>query len=189
MNLQGIGEENEPPPSPNATSTTLVSNTVSLWHIYILTCTCTCLNRDHRHEHVCIYKVVCTHTCTCMCNVNGNCIDVELTVTVHCVCLQGSPNSSISCSVPNLAFTPIQSIDRLTPVASLRTPRPKRPALGNIPSLSAVDISHLGTWLQTHIPQLANTEHIILYFLLSLPACEIETLHVCTHCMYTIHVM
>jgi hypothetical protein len=80
MNLQGIGEENEPPPSPDAVSISL-----------------------------------------------------------------GSPNTSTSCSVPNLAFTPISSVHRLTPIASLRTPRAKRPALSNIPSFSAADISHFGT--------------------------------------------
>ena len=58
---------------------------------------------------------------------------------------QGSPNSSTSCSVPNLSYTPIHSIHRLTPVASLRTSRSKRPALGSIPSFSAVDLSHYGT--------------------------------------------
>ena len=71
---------------------------------------------------------------------------VDFIITIlHYIYLQGSPNSTTSCSVPNLAFTPIQSIHRLTPVASLRSSRAKRPALGNIPSFSAVDLSHYGT--------------------------------------------
>lgn len=65
---------------------------------------------------------------------------------VDCSFPQGSPNSSVSCSVPNLACTPITAIHRLTPVASLRTPQAKRPALGTIAAFSAVDISHFGTW-------------------------------------------
>lgn len=48
-----------------------------------------------------------------------------------------SPNTSLSSSAPSLAFTP---------VASLRTPRAKRPALGRgVPSFSAADLSSLGT--------------------------------------------
>ena len=101
---------------------------------------------------------------TVLCNLNVYlCTSVWLLPTVNCVlnqdtvvryfdwCVdcsfpQGSPNSSISCSVPNLACTPIATIHRLTPVASLRTPQAKRPALGTIAAFSAVDISHFGTW-------------------------------------------
>ncbi len=47
---------------------------------------------------------------------------------------QTSPNSSISSSTPTLTCTP---------VAALRTPRAKRPALGYTPSFSAADLTNL----------------------------------------------
>ena len=48
-----------------------------------------------------------------------------------------SPNTSISSNASTLTFA--------TPVASLRTPRPKRPALSRLPSFSAADLTNLGT--------------------------------------------
>ena len=52
---------------------------------------------------------------------------------------------SSASAVPSSTPSRQHSLTSATPVASLHTPKPKRPALGRIPSFSAADISNVGT--------------------------------------------